>query len=520
MKRFNITGKCIPGRHYMVDISERLETIKSMIDQEDYFCINRGRQYGKTTTLSLLKKHLESEYSVFSISLEGIGDSSFETDERMAATFLHLLNNRVELNLVHGLSDETRQMLAQYSHEDKHELSLLLLKSIISKACINNPKGIVLLIDEVDQASNYHSFIKLLGLLRDLYLNRDEVPTFQSVILAGVYDIKNLKLKIRGAEDHQYNSPWNIAVPFNEDMSLHADGIRKMLDEYEDDHHTGMDTAAIAQSIYDYTSGYPFLVTRLCMLMDESKDWTKEGLLNATKVILTESSTLFDDIKKKLTQFPELKELLYHSIFEGKAISFNADNHAIDIARMFDYVYNDNGIMRISNRLFETRLYNLFISEGEKTDVAYSEGLNSKPEFIKGGQLNMLLILERFALLYANLYDTNRDLRFDEEEGRKKFLFFIKPIINGIGNYYVEAQTRDMRRTDLVIDYLGHQYIVELKIWHGEQYNKDGEEQLADYLDAHAQDTGYLLTFNFNKKKKQSLQTKLIKGKTIVEVVV
>jgi len=52
MKRFNITGKCIPEQHYMVDISERIERIRKMVDAGDYLCINRGRQYGKTTTLS------------------------------------------------------------------------------------------------------------------------------------------------------------------------------------------------------------------------------------------------------------------------------------------------------------------------------------------------------------------------------------------------------------------------------------------------------------------------------------
>ena len=33
-----------------------------------------------------------------------------------------------------------------------------------------------------------------------------------------------------------------------------------------------------------------------------------------------------------------------------------------------------------------------------------------------------------------------------EENGRRFFLLFLKPIINGVGNYYVEARTRDMRR--------------------------------------------------------------------------
>lgn len=65
----------------------------------------------------------------------------------------------------------------------------------------------------------YPEFIKFLGVLRDMFLKRDKIPTFQSVILAGVYDIKNLKLKIRPEEEHQYNSPWNIAAPFDTDMS-------------------------------------------------------------------------------------------------------------------------------------------------------------------------------------------------------------------------------------------------------------------------------------------------------------
>lgn len=54
-KRFNTTGACFPEQHYMVDITERLAAIKKMIDCGDYFVINRGRQYGKTTTLNALE---------------------------------------------------------------------------------------------------------------------------------------------------------------------------------------------------------------------------------------------------------------------------------------------------------------------------------------------------------------------------------------------------------------------------------------------------------------------------------
>jgi len=50
-----------------------------------------------------------------------------------------------------------------------------------------------LMIDEVDSASNNKVFVEFLALLRKYYLNRDETPIFHSVILAGVYDIKNIK---------------------------------------------------------------------------------------------------------------------------------------------------------------------------------------------------------------------------------------------------------------------------------------------------------------------------------------
>ena len=35
-----------------------------MVERGDYFCINRGRQYGKTTTLSALRDYLMDEYIV------------------------------------------------------------------------------------------------------------------------------------------------------------------------------------------------------------------------------------------------------------------------------------------------------------------------------------------------------------------------------------------------------------------------------------------------------------------------
>ena len=66
-KRFNSTGVCVPRKHYMVDISNKLREIKKLIDNEFYFTINRPRQYGKTTTLSELRKALKKDYLVLKV---------------------------------------------------------------------------------------------------------------------------------------------------------------------------------------------------------------------------------------------------------------------------------------------------------------------------------------------------------------------------------------------------------------------------------------------------------------------
>ena len=120
---------------------------------------------------------------------------------------------------------------------------------------------------------------------------------------------------------------------------------------------------------------------------------------------------------------------------------------------------------------------------------------------------------------FTDIYGEN-DEKFVETYGRKFFLLYLKPIINGRGNYYIEAQTRDVRRTDVSVDYAGEQFIVEMKIWHGNEYNERGEQQLTEYLDYYHQRKGYLLSFNFNKQKETGVRIVTVGDKVIVEAVV
>ena len=390
------------------------------------------------------------------------------------------------------------------------------------------------MIDEVDSATNNQVFLDFLALLREGFLARTSkgVPTFRSVILAGVTDIKSLKRKIRPDEAHKFNSPWNIAADFNIDMSLPVEGIVGMLDEYENDHHTGMDTEKMAQEIYDYTSGYPFLVSRICQIIDTELDmWTISGVSEAVKRILQEKNTLFDSLMGKVYDNKPLSDILQTILFSGERVAYSLYNVPMMDGEMYGFLTNKDGAAVISNRVFEVMLYNYYLrfevmlynyylslNELKNSPISIS-GSESKEMLIENGRLNMDKLLERYVTVFDDIYEGKADT-FSEEEGRRRFLLFIRPIINGTGNYYVESRTRNNERMDIVIDYLGERFVVELKIWRGEAYHEKGEHQLANYLDYYHLDKGYMLTYSFNKSKQSSLTTKTIQDKTLIEAFV
>lgn len=548
-KYFNVTGICIPEKHYMADISATIKEItETLVDQGAYFCINRARQYGKTTTLYLLEKKLRESYIVLSLSFEA-ADDLFASAYAFAAGLVRRIGKKLKLQ---GIPAE---ILNTWNEPLSREFAMEEFSDRITELCDSCKKDIVLMIDEVDKSSDNQIFLSFLGLLRAKYLEQQKGQdhTFKSVILAGVYDIKNLKLKIHPGQETKYNSPWNIAADFDIDMSLTITGIERMLTEYEHDHHTGMDISQTARSIYDYTSGYPYLVSRICKLIDENADasepdkysaesrnpgeslpvsctrldsaktecrgWCRAGIAEAVRMILKSTNTLFDDMQKKIMDYPKLKQMIYSILFGGKSFPFYPVSQPVKIGVLFGFIKEEHEQAVIANRIFETFFYDLFLAEDILESQTYDAALQSGNQFVKNGILDMELILTKFLEHYHEIYD-NCPEKFTEENGRKLFLLYLKPIINGTGNYYIESRTRSLGRTDVVIDYLGRQTVVELKIWRGNAYQKRGVEQLAGYLEDYQLEKGYLLSFCFNKNKKTGKRVISCGGKMIVEVVV
>ncbi|OGO88607.1 MAG: hypothetical protein A2Y24_06145 [Clostridiales bacterium GWE2_32_10] len=132
----------------------------------------------------------------------------------------------------------------------------------------------------------------------------------------------------------------------------------------------------------------------------------------------------------------------------------------------------------------------------------------------------MELVIEKFQELMRQEYRKNDD-NFLEKNGRLIFLAFIKPIINGIGDYFIEPEMRDSKKMDIVVKYGIEKYIIELKIWHGDKYEERGVEQLLNYMKIQKEDTGYMVVFDFRKEKKEyKIEWIEVDGRRIFEVIV
>ena len=528
MKEFNTTAVCIPSKHYMVDLSERVKEIGKLVDDGKYFTINRARQYGKTTTLDALEAYLQDNYSILSLDFQKISDASFKTEEKFVKAFCRQL---IKKKIKAGIPDAIVEDLQEIIDRKEHLAALDELFDILDNWCETADTKIVMIIDEVDTATNNQVFLDFLAQLRADYLEQKKDPeekTFQSVILAGVTDVKHLKSKIRSEDEHKVNSPWNIAADFKIDMSLPETGIMGMLNEYEADHHTGMDTAAIAKTIREYTDGYPYLVSRICQKIDQDfvpgvfkslrEAWTIYGVDEAVKKILSEpNNSLFESLTGKLTNYPELRKRLRAILMRGETFAWLPYDEEQQQLFMYGFIRNNHNAVAVSNRMFEMLLYTHFIGESDKNNDLKQLAAGMKSSFVdEEGWLDIPKIMDHFIKEHNRLHRDNSE-KFLEEEGRERFITYVAGIINGTGTYSAEEQLRDYRRTDLVIHYLGRRYIIELKIWHGDRYNAEGEKQLMGYLDYWNLNTGYLLSFNLNKKKEPGVERVQIGDKVLYE---
>ena len=516
-KRFNTTGTCHADEHYMMDDSRRFNGIMEMVEHGDYFVISRPRQYGKTTMLFALLRHFypQKDYFPLKLNFQGVDSQWLLSDAAFSEMFLM----HVKRDLKRRYPDKAylAENVEIHSTED--------LSDWISDFVTEIGKKVILLVDEVDASSNYECFLRFLGMLRDKYLaRRDGENTFHSIVLAGVHDIKSLKFRLRNPDDAQTNSPWNIAADFKVVMEFYPEEIAYMLRQYSEAEGVDIDTEEFSEKLYYYTSGYPFLVSKLCKTIAEDilprkedrSRWTLADLEDSVQLLLRESNTNFDSLIKNLENNGDLYQLVEAILLEGYRMPYDPHVSSIRMGGMYG-IFKGNGTIKIHNRIYEQVIYNYLATNRLQQLISRKEYPFRDSYLAPDGSLDLKAVLLKFQSFMKEQYSQkNRSLI--EREWRLVFLAFLKPILNGQGHDFKEVETSEEKRLDIVVTYLQWKYIIELKIWRGEKAHQKGLDQLADYLDIHGVERGYLLTFDDREKPSWREEEILHGGKKVFAV--
>ncbi len=521
-RRFNDTGLCVRNMHYMVDTSEQMNTVfEQLIEYGEYFSILGGRQFGKTTTILELSNIIRQKKNYFLIktSFEGIGDNMYINEKTFSKGFLEIL--------YYDSKRKDKKLAEEFRLASEKMVNFKTLSNFITEFTEKKRKKIVLIIDEVDKSSNSQIFLHFLGMLRDKYLlrNSNEDSTFHSVILAGVHDIKTIKLKLKPNEIKQLNSPWNIATELNVDLHFKAEQIVTMLNDFLSEHpNVHISKKEISEKLYYYTSGYPYLVSKMCKIIYEkiiknrkNKNWYLEDVEDAFKIIVYGGyeMTLFDSIAKNLQNDDKLYTFIYEILIESKDKAYVTSDRIVYIAKTHAIIRDKNKKCKIHNRIFEQRIYDLMLSIMDNS--GHFKSIYSENQYYKGDDIDLEYILLRFQNFFKENY-SHTDKKFIERQARLIFLSYLQPIINGKGFVFKEPVVGSERKMDLAITYNEKRYVIELKIWRGQKYHETGLIQLNDYLDIYSLRKGYLLVFDFNKNKQFKKETIKFKDKELFAV--
>ncbi|MCP4158027.1 MAG: PD-(D/E)XK nuclease family protein [bacterium] len=258
------------------------------------------------------------------------------------------------------------------------------------------------------------------------------------------------------------------------------------------------------------TSGHPFLVSKLCRIIDDKFSWRGGVPDAALNLLLKEKNTNFDSLVKNLENNSGLYDLVLKLIMNEMEYSFNIHNPVIEAGKRFGILRERQGRAVIHNRVYEQLLYNYMASKLETSGKI--EGYNVGADYSdEQGGLRVEAVIRKFQQFMNEQY-SSKDTAFIERNGRLLFLAFLKPVINGHGFDFKEVEISEEKRIDIIITFGSRKYIVELKVWRGEQYHQKGIRQLCGYLEKQKEARGYLVIYDFRKQGSHRGQSRTIKA--------
>lgn len=471
MRFFNTSGPCDPEKHYTVMREALIAKGETLVAEGHYFTLFAPRQAGKTTYFQLLLDHLRTQaYTAIWVSFEG-----FKTLTRLK--FYKALHHRLAQEFA------TYGIEVDITIEDQFDLQLYLERISICSQLI------VLVIDEFEEIPD-DVLNEVMHVLRAMYQKRQH-HKLQSLILAGVSTMAELIL----TSASPFNVADELALPY-----FTLPEVRELIGQHTAE--TGQAfTDEVIQAIYDNTQGQPGLVNALChylvteMAPDRRQAVTMVAFYPTLKHFLT---ARFDkNISNIVQKAREERDLMLRILFDDTPIPFTVNDPRLAYLYAHGVIANVDGNVDIALPLYSKALIAAFrpLVNGEASH--FTAAHDDVQDYVSAAGLNVRALLEKY-----RDYVRRRGFRAFDTDHLKEGAWHYS--LDGFINFFIERLGGDTLvevptgrgRTDIVILYQQHKYIIETKRFVDQSYFESGKYQLATYLTSEGVDEGYYVVFS------------------------
>ena len=260
MRFFNTAGPVRLDDHYAVAPLDRVDIgeLLGLIRTKQYFVMHAPRQTGKTSALIALRDLLNSgeagAFRCVDVNVE-VGQVARDDVARGVRAILSSLATSARLLGDDYLDGIWPDVLAKVGPEDA-------LKELLTRWCVANPVPLVLLVDEIDSLVG-DTLLSALRQLRSGYHQKRPETFPQSVVLCGVRDVRDYRIRSATGEAFSGGSPFNIAAKSLRLGDFTETETRALMAQHTEE--TGQRfTDAAQEAVWTQTCGQPWLVNALC----------------------------------------------------------------------------------------------------------------------------------------------------------------------------------------------------------------------------------------------------------------
>ncbi len=518
MRRFNTEGPVRPDDHYAiapltrVDVDELLDLIRA----KRYFVLHAPRQTGKTSALLALRDLLNEAGEVLCVYANfEVGQAMRENVEQALRALLDELASRALAAGDGFLEDVWPDVLAKSGPGGA-------LRGALTRWAAASPKPLVLLIDEIDSLVGD----TLLSVLRQLRAGYDRRPEGfpQSVVLCGVRDIRDYRIRSSSGEVIAGGSPFNIAAKSLRLGDFTEAETRALVAQHTAE--TGQPFAPKAlDAVWEQTQGQPWLVNALCAEAcfdnkagrDRSRTITADDIFAAREELILSRRTHLDQLAHKLEE-DRVRRVIEPLLSGGDG---RHDGRDLEYARDLGLIAPDS----------PPRMANPIYAEVVPRELGYvlQDSLDQSPAwYVKAdGDLDMDKLLAAFQSFFRE-HSEHWLGRFDYREAGPQLILqaYLQRIVNGGGR--IEREYGLGRgATDLLVLWphkeglpsdLWRRFVVECKVLRDGDHRglegtiQRGVEQTLGYMDKCASDEGHLVVFDRTGDAKGSASKRDGKG--------